>query len=290
MEEIDVVLNPNDYSTMPKYQLQELALAGDKKAERIYFERYGKGNKSVDADIEKNNPNRDPRTGQFTWGAGGPQAGGGGAGNANPETTEETLEESKSRAISKGTVDVKGYVDDPTARTYETDQAAMGEIMTKQGWDKPSLSLSEEEFNAERDKFGSEFVVVYRGGPEGLSNGMLKGEHYVGDGNAGPGMYVTVSADRAGSYAFVAEQKGGKGEVVEMLVPRSMIQSAPDRVSYRDRGGAINPLPAPINGGSRADTIALAANGGQVYSSALESKGGDYVIFNPSAVIVKRKP
>jgi hypothetical protein len=34
------------------------------------------------ADIEKNNPNRDPRTGQFTWGAGGPQAGGGGAGQA----------------------------------------------------------------------------------------------------------------------------------------------------------------------------------------------------------------
>jgi hypothetical protein len=246
-----------------------------------------KANKN--ANIEKNNPNRDPKTGQFTWGAGGPQAGGGGTGNANPKTAEETLEESKARAISKGTVDVEGYVGDPTARTYETDQAAMGEIMTKQGWDKPSLSLSEEEFNAERDKFGSEFVAVYRGGPEGLSNGMLKGEHYVGDGNAGPGMYVTVSADRAGSYAFVAEQKGGKGEVVEMLVPRSMIQNAPDRVSYRDQGGAINPLPAPINGGSRADTIVLAANGGQVYSSALESKSGDYVIFNPSAVIVKRK-
>jgi hypothetical protein len=42
MEEIDVVLNPNNYNTMPKYQLQELALAGDKEAERIYFERYGK--------------------------------------------------------------------------------------------------------------------------------------------------------------------------------------------------------------------------------------------------------
>lgn len=40
MEEIDVVLNPNNYSTMPKYQLQELVLAGDKEAERIYFERY----------------------------------------------------------------------------------------------------------------------------------------------------------------------------------------------------------------------------------------------------------
>ncbi len=41
-EETDVVLNPNDYSTMPKYELQERALAGDAKAEKIYFERYGK--------------------------------------------------------------------------------------------------------------------------------------------------------------------------------------------------------------------------------------------------------
>lgn len=42
-KEIDVVLNPNDYATMPKYQLQEQALAGDEKAERIYFERYHEG-------------------------------------------------------------------------------------------------------------------------------------------------------------------------------------------------------------------------------------------------------
>jgi hypothetical protein len=41
-EEIDVVLETNNYATMPKYQLQERALAGDAKAERIYFERYGK--------------------------------------------------------------------------------------------------------------------------------------------------------------------------------------------------------------------------------------------------------
>jgi hypothetical protein len=96
MEEIDVVLNPNDYSTMPKYQLQELALAGDAKAERIYFERYGKKNKTAEltelfakwaaikADIEKNNPNRDSK-GRFTFGAGGPQAGGGGGGGAGSE-------------------------------------------------------------------------------------------------------------------------------------------------------------------------------------------------------------
>lgn len=242
------------------------------------------------ADITKNNPNRDPRTGQFTFGAGGPESGGGGGGSAEGATVEETLSESKKRANSSGTVDVKPYVDNPEARTYDTDKAEMGEIMTKQGWDQPSLSLSEEEFNAERDRFGSEFMVVYRGGPAGLSDGMIKGEHYVGDGNAGPGMYVTVSVDRAQTYADLAERDGGKGEVVSMLIPKSMIEKAPDRISWRDQGGDINPLPAPINGGSRADTIQLAAQGGQVYSSALESKGGDYVIFNPSAVIVKRKP
>jgi hypothetical protein len=45
-KEIDVVLDPNNYNEMPKYELQERALAGDAKAERIYFERYG--NQKVD--------------------------------------------------------------------------------------------------------------------------------------------------------------------------------------------------------------------------------------------------
>jgi len=42
------------------------------------------------ADIEKGNPNRDPRTGQFTFGAGGPQAGSGGgsAGAGDAESGE----------------------------------------------------------------------------------------------------------------------------------------------------------------------------------------------------------
>ena len=45
--------------------------------------------KSVDADIEKNNPNRDSK-GRFTFGAGGPQGGGaGGAGAAEAEAAGE---------------------------------------------------------------------------------------------------------------------------------------------------------------------------------------------------------
>jgi len=45
-EKLDVVLDWNDYATMPKFELQQRAIFGDKKAEKIYFERYG--NKKVD--------------------------------------------------------------------------------------------------------------------------------------------------------------------------------------------------------------------------------------------------
>ena len=45
-EPVDVVLEWEDYTHMPKFALQERALADDPKAIRIYFERYG--NKNVD--------------------------------------------------------------------------------------------------------------------------------------------------------------------------------------------------------------------------------------------------
>ena len=39
---IDQVGDIDDYSNMPKFELQQRAILGDEKAERIYFERYGK--------------------------------------------------------------------------------------------------------------------------------------------------------------------------------------------------------------------------------------------------------
>jgi hypothetical protein len=39
-EPIDEVLEWLDYENMPKFELQQRALADDKKAQRIYFERY----------------------------------------------------------------------------------------------------------------------------------------------------------------------------------------------------------------------------------------------------------
>jgi hypothetical protein len=41
-EPIDEVLNWEDYASMPKFELQERALADDKRAQKIYLERYGK--------------------------------------------------------------------------------------------------------------------------------------------------------------------------------------------------------------------------------------------------------
>jgi hypothetical protein len=38
---IDVIGDPNDYTRMPKFELQQRAILGDKKAERIYLNRYG---------------------------------------------------------------------------------------------------------------------------------------------------------------------------------------------------------------------------------------------------------
>ncbi len=86
LDEVGVI---NDYANMPKFELQQRAIFGDSKAEQIYFERYYGTNKSVDGDIEKNNPNRDSK-GRFTFGAGGPQVGGaGGAGAAEAEAAGE---------------------------------------------------------------------------------------------------------------------------------------------------------------------------------------------------------
>jgi len=39
---LDEVGEINDYTNMPKFELQQRAIFGDARAERIYFKRYGK--------------------------------------------------------------------------------------------------------------------------------------------------------------------------------------------------------------------------------------------------------
>jgi len=54
-EPIDVVLEWEDYENMPKFELQERALADDEKAQRIYFERY-KNEKKDTVSSKSSNP------------------------------------------------------------------------------------------------------------------------------------------------------------------------------------------------------------------------------------------
>jgi hypothetical protein len=185
MEEIDVVLNPNDYNTMPKYQLQELALAGDEKAERIYFERYGKTDKS--ADIEKNNPNRDSK-GRFTFGSGGPQ-GGGSAGGAG---TAEAGEGGAGAGETAEATDYRGYHTAPRRADGFGAPATDVEEMMPDFYERPNIyttgmpTADKESVSALMAIRGkpNKPVTIYRAVPEGADS-------------INPGDWVTLSPSYA---------------------------------------------------------------------------------------------
>jgi len=203
-----------------------------------------------------------------------------GSGSGESSTAESAGKEALDRAGSGKTLEGYDHYLESSEfyRTYENDRAKMGEVIHAQGFDKPSIVLPLEEFD-KLAKSGN-FVTVYRGGPEGLTEGLTSGNPWIGDGNAGPGTYVTTNVDRAGSYANQAE----KGETVTMLIPSELITNAPDR---NDSNYHLSPTPAPFNRQSRGDTLEMAVKGVGAYNSAYESKAGDYVVFNTSALIIR---
>jgi hypothetical protein len=82
--------NPPKVDNWSEISILEVVLSAQEgiPGAKAELERREKEGQELDksADITKNNPNRDPRTGQFTFGAGGPQAsGGGGAGSSEAE-------------------------------------------------------------------------------------------------------------------------------------------------------------------------------------------------------------
>lgn len=195
-------------------------------------------------------------------------------------------EEARRRYTLGKQIDISDYTSNPDDRTYETDRAKMGEIIAAQGWDKPSISLSPEEFDAIVAEGPGNYglIALYRGGPEGMGQAFIEGKPYIGDGNAGPGIYTTTRVDRAGTYAALVEKQGGKSEITRILAPADIYKSF-DRSTWQ---GDRNPLPAPINQGTRADVLQIAAQGNHAYSSIVESTGGDFVVFDPSMLIIRR--
>lgn len=234
---------------------------------------------SKSADIVKENPNRDPRTGQFTYGAGGPQSGGGGGGGAVGTDAESLKAEAIKRAESGKEIDVKEFADSP--RSYEADQAKMGEVIKEQGWSAPSLVADPAEY--EKLKASGDFIEVHRGGPAGLTDGLTSGDPWIGDGNAGPGTYVTTDIARAEAFASLSKMQTGGSEVTTALIPKTMIEKAPSFATSPE-----NPLPSKWSGKKRADYVVNAASGNGAYESSYESSAdGDYVIYNTSAMIIR---
>ena len=118
-----------------------------------------------------------------------------------------------------------------------------------------------------------------------MQDGLTSGKPWIGDGNAGPGTYTTVDPERASAYASLAQMQTGGSEKLEMLIPKSMIENAPNI-----NNTPANPLPSLWSGKDRADYVTVAASGKGAYESSSESSAkGDYVIYNTSALIIRGK-
>ena len=200
IDEIGVI---NDYLNMPKFELQQRAIFGDTKAERIYFERYGKGNKSVDADIEKNNPNRDSK-GRFTFGSGGPQGGGGGdagSGESGAGGAGETA----------GATDYRGYHTAPRRADGFGAPATDVEEMMPDFYERPDIyttgmpTADKESVSALMAIRGkpNKPVTIYRAVPEGADT-------------INPGDWVTMSPTYAKQHLLSNLEAG---HVISKIIP-----------------------------------------------------------------------
>ena len=292
-ESVDEI-NPGDWVTLsPSYAKSHLlsnleaghVISQTIPASDLWFDGdsinefgYDPVSKGKSADITKENPNRDPRTGQFTYGAGGPQSGGGGGGAVGTDA-ESLKEEALKRAESGKKIDVTEFAEAP--RSYEADNAKMGEVIKEQGWSKPALVANPEEY--EKLKASGDFIEVHRGGPKGTTDGLTSGDPWIGDGNAGPGTYVTTDIERATAFASLSKMKTGDSEVTTALIPKTMLEKAPGFSSSPE-----NPLPSKWSGKKRADYVVVAASGNGAYESSYESSAdGDFVIYNTSAMVIK---
>jgi hypothetical protein len=152
------------------------------------------------ADITKNNPNRDPRTGQFTFGAGGPQSGsGGGAGSAGEEIEETDDYRMRHQAPTR-------------ADDFGSPATDIGSEMMPGFYDNPNLYGSG---YAQADKESRRVLVsikdkpdapvtIYRAVPEGADS-------------INSGDWVTLSPTYAQEHLRSNLTNGGK--VISMTVP-----------------------------------------------------------------------
>jgi hypothetical protein len=208
------------------------------------------------ADIEKGNPNRDPRTGQFTFGAGGPQSGGGGGGGAEDgdgaeggaggaegagaegemakgtDKTSELAQEYGKDSETKRGAELRAKDTDPGTRGDPT----LEDIARKQGFDGEAELVDQATFDEVVAKGGT---VTYRGitphydgpGPDAayidgdaaITEQFAEGEYFAGLGVYGNGTYTSTDLLTAKHYA--TEDDAGGSIVTMAIKPGAKIAS-----------------------------------------------------------------
>jgi hypothetical protein len=189
---------------------------------------YDPVSKGKSADIEKGNPYRDPKTGQFTYGQGGPQSGGGAGGvgekaEGKDITSELATEYGTDGNYTQKSSDLRDADMDPAQRG----DATLEDIARKQGFDGDAELVDQATFDEVVAKGGT---VTYRGitpyydgpgpdaayieGESGITDTFAEDEYFGGLGVYGGGTYTSTDIGTANHYA----SSESNGVVVTMAI------------------------------------------------------------------------
>jgi len=182
----------------------------------------------------------------------------------------KVVEESLRRASIGESLDADamGLFLPPGHRDSSTPEEDLAKVVKAQGWDQPAPLLSDDEFKAAYDT--GKFTLVYRVGPIGLEQGILKGTPYIGTGYHGPGTYVTDNYLGVLPYVSIDKSRA----VVPMLVPTEMIVDVYGRPVINHYQQAATEAQGAVR------TTARVLGDGTPYS--------EYLVFNTSALLVGR--
>ena len=207
-------------------------------------------------------------------------------GNWANGSSDLVADEILSRAEQGKSIDLGSYPKDrdDVISKYAYDKEKLGEVIHSQGWDKPSIGLTSDNF--EKLAENPDFIRVYRGAPKGAITGLLNGEPWIGNGQAGPGTYVSLRRERAELFARGVAMPDRGYVVHEFLVPKKMLESAQTREEVND--SIVSQYGAKSRFDSNAPQVLSAAKGyGAHDATSHTGHSGDYVIYNTSALIVK---
>jgi hypothetical protein len=270
-------------------------------AGRSWANRISKENKKID----KGNPNRDGSSGRFTFGAGGSQSDGAGAGGSKDIKEGKDIKSELGRDYGQVSETKEGQrlrVESNAPGTKG--DPVLDDIAKRQGFDGPTELVSQEKFDEIVAEGGT---VTYRGigshydgpgpsakyidGESAITQDFAKGDYYAGKGGYGSGTYTTGDISVAQHYATSPDNGAdGAGAVVTMVVKPGAKIATPQqwqaaRIAARDEKGGFM--------GADNEGRILAAQGFDGFR--INSKDSDHfsnqfiIVLNRTAVAVLDK-